>query len=126
MFVFLSPRLYRHRCDIEYFSQHDEFTLPIRNCRKAVFNLVNEITSSTTSSTGGKCCQKMIVYKDMSNLNISADSNAAKLKSPQNSEACSRSDDDADIAENNRIWYELNIFVKGFKDVMVKGKTIWE
>lgn len=116
MFVFLSPRDRRHRCDIEYFSEHNEYALPIRNCRTAIFNLVNETQITPNSSN---CCQDMIVFKDLGNLHISDDDTKATAL---------KTDDSIDgwHADGDRVWYELDTFVKGFKDVMVKGKTIWE
>lgn len=70
----------------------------------------------------------MIVYRDQNNLDIcdlQSDMGNAKTKvtktDTETTENCALYDN-----QEHRVWYEMNTFVKGFKDVLVKGKSIWE
>lgn len=100
----------------DLFRLHEGFRLP-RSCKTVFLNLMN-----TAAPTRKNCCQELIVYEDMvadySNLNVGDMMEDDKIINDTNTNGDLINIDDA-------VWYESTVFVRGFKDVLVKGKSIW-
>lgn len=86
------------------------FFIP-NKCRKFILNIQNK-TDDMSDETTPDCCRYMNVYNELNNLNIVVPKEL--------------SDTDERKANEKYAWFESNIVVKGFKDVLVKGKSIWE
>lgn len=116
--MYLCPRSPDHTIDLEHFVKLEDYELPLHSCKTTVFNLRNVSEQEHTN-----CCQDLIVYKDLSNFDITQSNignTTTKVTKPETGTT-----ENYDNLEN-RVWYEMNTFVKGFKDVLVKGKSIWE
>lgn len=118
MFVLLNPKVKPTASD-DLFQLNEDFRLP-RSCKTVILNLQNISDSIKTN-----CCEHLVVYDDLladyDNLKVTDD----KTVSQEADEEIvnERSKDLTDI--NEAVWYNLTTFVRGFKDVLVKGKSIW-
>lgn len=103
----------------EYFQQHDSFKLP-STCRTTVLNVENH-----SDEMALKCCQNLVVYDDMEESTNSADFTIEKTEDSNYGEI-SKNGHVTQVASSNDLkFYECNIVVKGFKNQLVKGKSIW-
>lgn len=151
MFVFLKPK---HIIDIEHhidnkFQRHDHFKLP-SHCRITMLNIKNDLSKISLN-----CCQKLCIFDDFDELiNINSSDTSEKTDQMQHKETeitkcavqiesesetikCSATSFSSDFQStttqrdpnhpNSTIssFYECNISVKGFKDRLIKGKSIW-
>lgn len=132
MYVFLKPRQSIEDEIGEQFERHDRFKLPTM-CRTTVLNIQNDSNAVTTN-----CCQDLSIFHgDFNPLDYSAGDatkktericdqtsslivNAPTKHVATNSESLSKTDS---RLESN--FYECKISVKGFKDQLIKGKSIW-
>lgn len=126
MFMYLCPRSPVAAIDLEHFIRLENYELPLQSCKTTVFNLRNDSEQQHTN-----CCQDLIVYRDKSNLDfcdLETDMGNATTKVTKTNTAAIENYtlNIYDILLEHRVWYEMNTFVKGFKDVPVKGKSIWE
>lgn len=116
MFVLLNPKAKALPPDDDSFQLIEDFRLP-RSCKTVVLNLQN-----TTKSTLLNCCEHLIVYDDLlteyNNLKVT-DEIAVFLNDSDND----RNNGTDDI--NETIWFNSTVFVRGFKDELVRGKSIW-
>lgn len=107
MFVFLKPKCADTLLSDAKFIRRDLSTLPLSSCRTTVFNIINP-----TENLAINCCKDLKVYSDAPQ----ADS----------IEPITHKSIDADRThENATTFYECNVSVKGFKDQLIKGKSIW-
>lgn len=90
--------------------QKSNFFIP-NKCRKFILNIQNKTDDMGVAITPD-CCRYMNVYNGLNNLNIVV---------PKES-----SNTDERNANEKYAWFESKIVVKGFKDVLVRGKSIWE
>lgn len=105
----------------ENFVRHESFQLPMSNCRTTVFNLIN------LNKTDLNCCRDLTIFRDLSNLQISTDElvsmdSSARKENIEN--GCENIVSDAEDCAYD-IWYESEVFINGFKEILVKGKSIW-
>lgn len=112
MYVFLKPKYkpsYDDFATSEHFEWRDRFELPA-NCRITVLNIEN-----TNQSTDENCCKNLNVFNDALEIGerILTEVNAAPPTAIEN--------------EMHTIngFYECKISIKGFKDQLIKGKSIW-
>lgn len=121
MFVLLNPTVKPPPVSDDLFQLNEDFRLP-RSCKTVVLNLQNISDSIKTN-----CCDHLVVYDDTDlladydNLKVTDDElapadkiNAADVRSEHYSR---------DV--NESVWYNSTVFVRGFKDVLVRGKSIW-
>lgn len=118
MFVLLNPKVKPAKTD-DSFQLTEDFRLP-RSCKTVILNLTN-ISNSIKSN----CCEHLIVYDDLltdyDNLKVTDDKLVPAEAADDN--ANDVNNDSSDMS--GRDWYNSTIFVRGFKDVLVKGKSIW-
>lgn len=121
VYVLLSPRRSSDHCDDTVFQRHDDYQLH-PDCRTTIFRLRN-------INRGGdhhleeltNCCRDLVVFKDLASLRLDT-------ATPTDSTAlhCPPA---GDIIEplhlSSSVWFESDVFVAGYKDAPVKGKTIW-
>lgn len=86
------------------------------DCLLTTFRLLN----TATASTANNCCRDLIVFRDMGALHVD-DAPLSGDRTPA---------DDVDVTENaivvdNAKWLEYETYVCGFKDKLIKGKSIW-
>lgn len=114
MFVLLNPKVKSPALD-DLFQLNEDFRLP-RSCKTVILNLKNISDSIKTN-----CCEHLVVYDDLladyDNLTVT-DGNIPAMELDEKVV-----NDLADI--NDAVWYDSTVFVRGFKDVLVKGKSIW-
>lgn len=97
----------------EHFDCKDSFYLP-GNCRSVILNLVN--ATDTSTETKENCCNELVVFSEFDNIAITTRRDVVDGN---------RSDERTLELCNKDVWYESSIFLKGYKDVLVKGKSIW-
>lgn len=82
------------------------------NCRTSVLNIANH---DETDSVSLKCCKNFDVYSDLM---------AATQQSEEN-DISANSTETAALAANTTSYFECKVSVKGMKDQLVKGVSIW-
>ncbi|KAJ6632728.1 hypothetical protein Bhyg_17218 [Pseudolycoriella hygida] len=114
MFVLLNSKVKPSNMCEDRFQLYEDFRLP-RSCKTVVLNLRN-----TSPPTKMNCCEHLVVYDDLLNdsLNV-VDKQMASMEIN-----CDKSDDVTDDITGMG-WHGSTVFVRGFKDVLVKGKSIW-
>lgn len=121
MFVLLNPKV-RPQVSDDLFQLNEDFRLP-RSCKTVVLNLQNISDSIQTN-----CCDHLVVYDDSDlladydNLKVT-DDKLASTEADEDKTVDGRNVQSIDINESD--WYNSTVFVRGFKDVLVKGKSIW-
>lgn len=120
MFVLLNPKVKPTQPD-EMFQLLEDFRLP-RSCKTVILNLKNNSDSIKTN-----CYENLVVYDDLhlladyENLTVTDDKVVAIDVDEKTVD-----ERDVDLNDiNEAVWYNSGIFVRGFKDVLVKGKSIW-
>lgn len=93
------------------YKHHSTFKLPA-SCRETYINIENDLSNGNLN-----CCRSLSIFGDieMSNhvpiINDSID-DQSKIIGTKPSSNCNS-------------FYECNVVVKGFKDPMIKGQSIW-
>lgn len=112
MYVFLKPKYKPNDgtfATSEHFEWRDRFELPA-NCRITVLNIEN-----IKQTTDDNCCKNLNIFNDTMKIGekISTEVNAAHMMAIEN--------------EQHSIngFYECKISIKGFRDQLIKGKSIW-
>lgn len=108
VFVLLQPKHANFKSD--HFHYKESFYLP-DNCKKVILNLIN---TKENFGNNANCCNDLVVFNEFDGIKIS------NVLSPNNLEKNS----DKKITNEDR-WYESNFFIRGYKDVLIKGKNIW-
>lgn len=124
MFVFLRPHSTKHHCNEAHFQSYSMHKATRLHCRRTVINLIN--VNDPTVPTN--CCQDLVVFSELRNLQIDGATDEI-MNCEETIETAERSDVrsvDSESAPSEAGWYELDVFVAGFKDVLVQGKSIWE
>lgn len=124
--MYLCPRSPGAAIDLEHFVKLENYELPLHSCKTTVFNLRNISEEQYTN-----CCQNLIVYRDLSSIDIcnpqsDMENATTKVTRTDSGTIENRTLNVYNNLVEHHVWYELNTFVKGFKDVLVKGKSIWE
>lgn len=105
---------------------HDDFD-PHPDCRWTTFRLLNNMSASTVEDASTKgainCCRDLIVFRDLAALQVVDGSQSAV--ETDNANNSGDDDDGFDGNPPNRTWYESEVIVTGFKDIHIKGKSIW-
>lgn len=118
MFVLLNPKV-KSTVPDDSFQLIDDFQLP-RSCKTVILNLSNNSDSIKTN-----CCEHLVVYDDLladyDNLKVTDDKIVSMEGDNKNMDEMSVESDDI----HESVWYNSTVFVRGFKDVLVKGKSIW-
>lgn len=83
------------------------------DCQLTTFRLMNTATASTTTN----CCRDLIVFRDMVDLTV----DEATLSGEQTAAVVTENM----ILEENRMWLEYETSVRGFKDKLINGRSIW-
>lgn len=93
--------------EIEFFQEkyYDGVAL---KCKTVTLNIQTELNSEIDLN----CCRDILIFQDMTNLNINRDEDAVNEKNQKTEETIIS-------------WFESKVIVKGFKDVLIKGKRIW-
>lgn len=94
--------------DLEFFQAKDYDGVTIK-CKTVILNILPEFNSETDLN----CCKDISIFQDMTNLNLNQREVAANEENQKT---------DKNIETS---WFESKVIVKGFKDVLVKGKRIW-
>lgn len=109
MYVVLKPKLDSNTMG-EQFKSHSNLRLPA-SCRITHINIQNDFNVIDLN-----CCQNLNIFNDIYTSN---DNNAIEnLKKP-------KTDKIEDFSSDCNSFYECKIVVKGFKDQLVKGQSIW-
>lgn len=95
--------------DCENFQIKEDFDLP-HKCPVIHINLVHK----TPTLTDNNCCRDIAVFESISELNLSE-----KVETVEEGVVDKNQTD-------NVLWKEAKVFIRGFKDVFVKGRSIWE
>lgn len=115
MFVLLRPKVLPVTSDS--FQLNEGFRLR-RNVKIVCLNLMNISAPLRTN-----CCEHS-VYNDMvagyQNLNVTDNNNGTVEIDGQIVDDMNHLND-----INKGVWYESTTFVRGFKDVLVRGHSIW-
>lgn len=112
MYVVLKPKFGRNTIG-EEFKSHAGFKLPA-SCRITHINIQTDFNVADLN-----CCQNLNIFSD-----IKASNDANTTANMQTSETESKIDMDK-FPSNYNNFYECKIVVKGFKDQLVKGQSIW-
>ncbi|XP_058833331.1 uncharacterized protein LOC131691147 [Topomyia yanbarensis] len=89
------------------------YTLPSK-CHKYVINLAN------ANGTQLHCCKEMEVFRDLT-LNLEIDDACVEsLREARISESSEKSEN-----YTRAMWYQIGNGFKGYKNVSVKGKSVW-
>lgn len=119
MFVLLNPKVKPAKTD-DSFQLTEDFRLP-RSCKTVILNLQNK-----SHSIKSNCCEHLIVYDDLQadydKLTVTDDELEAETEATDD-KVNEMTEDFNEISATD--WYNSTIFVRGFKDVLVKGKSIW-
>lgn len=91
--------------DNDFFQAKDYKGVSIK-CKTIILNILPEFNSEIDLN----CCKDISIFQDMTNLNLNKREDEKNQKSDKNVETS---------------WFESKVTVKGFKDVLVKGKRIW-
>lgn len=105
MFVLLKKKSTGTTDDLEFFQAKDYDGVTIK-CKTVILNILPEFNSEIDLN----CCKDISIFQDMTNLNLKEREDPVKDQSPE---------------EDEISWFESKVIVKGFKDVLVKGKRIW-
>lgn len=105
MFVLLRKKSTGTTDDLEFFQAKDYDGVTIK-CKTVILNILPEFNSEIDLN----CCKDISIFQDMTNLNLKEREDPVKDQSPE---------------EDEISWFESKVIVKGFKDVLVKGKRIW-
>lgn len=112
MYVFLKPKHKPNDDAIEigeHFEWRDRFELPA-NCRITVLNIENE-----NRTTDENCCKNLNVFNDATEI-------GEKISNNVNVKHSTMTDNEMHSING---FYECKISIKGFKDQLIKGKSIW-
>lgn len=88
----------------------DNYQLPM-NCQKYVIN----VTVQGANEEKLACCRQMDIFSDSLQVLSIDDSQEAPVDRKQINELVTR----------ETIWYQVGKSLKGFNDVLIKGKSIW-
>lgn len=107
MFVLLKPRqLDTFSDDDNHFVRRDDFAFSA-NCRTTVLNIKNNDENLTLN-----CCRDLDIYSDAVNEVNSSSGTVNK-------------DDATAKSLNDLTFYECKVYVKGFKEQSIKGRSVW-
>lgn len=109
MYIALKPKFGWNTMG-DQFKSHSGLKLPA-SCRITHINIQNDFNTIDLN-----CCQNLNIFNDINMSNAVANMKKSKTESKINNAECS-----SDC--NN--FYECKIIVKGFKDQLVKGQSIW-
>lgn len=112
MYVVLKPKFGWNTMG-EQFKSHNSLKLPA-SCRITHINIQNDFNIINLN-----CCQNLNIFNDISTLNDSTAENIKKSKTE------SKINTEKDCTSDCNNFYECKIIVKGFKDQLVKGQSIW-
>lgn len=107
MYIFLKPRPGHNFGDDELFEPRDQFTLPT-NCRAMTLNIENDCSNLDLN-----CCRNISVFTENGTAHVPS----------ANGDNDSHETDPS--SENESTFYQCKFYVKGFKDQLVKGQSIW-
>lgn len=120
MYVVLKSK---HNITDDCFHRYDGFRLPSM-CRTTLLNVENHLDEMSL-----KCCQNLVIFDDTEELENTTDSTTKTIAESINAETenFNRTNSDAEksTTSNDLKFYECNIIVKGFKNQLVKGQSIW-
>lgn len=120
MYVFLKPR---NGSDYDFgdqFQQHNILKLST-SCRTTLLNIQND-----SEKVNMNCCRQLNIFNDTEVL-IEAKTNDlfVDYASEKARNGSIQSAKEEKLCNVNSSLYECTIVVKGFKDQMIKGKSIW-
>lgn len=108
MFLFIKPRhLENHPSDVE-FELHEDITFP-STCRTTVLNIENPMENMSLN-----CCKNLNVYNDMLPNAEKSEEDITKAHTGM-----------SEMTANLSSYFICKVCVKGFKDQLVKGTSIW-
>lgn len=107
MYIFLKPRPGHNFGNDELFESRDQFTLPT-NCRAMTLNIENDCSNLDLN-----CCR---------NISVFTENGTARVPSANGDNDPHETDPSS---ENESTFYQCKFYVKGFKDQLVKGQSIW-
>lgn len=102
MYVLLKSK---QKINDEQFQHHDTFKLPSM-CRVTMLNIEND-----SDDTNHICCKNLLIY----------DSEVETIAKRETS----NTEPNLNEIESFSSHYECDVFIKGFKNQLVKGQSIW-
>lgn len=114
MFVFLRPKSGLEHDLSGQFIRHTNLKLA-SSCRITLFNIQNDAGNSR-----GNRFDQLDIFNDANDIHVSSINNiqSTQQKSENKTQYLNH-------LNTENVFYECNIILKGFKDKMVKGKSIW-
>lgn len=107
MHVFLKPR---NGADFEFgdqFQHHSHLKLST-SCRQTLFSIQSD------SRLNENCCRKLHIFNDIGSNKVKSEVQKDYIQNIKDKISSTKTD-----------FYECKIVVKGFKDQLIKGKSIW-
>lgn len=114
MFIFLKSKreINSHEIHVDL-EAHEEFRLP-SNCRTTMINIGNDM-----SKTALNCCRDLNIFSEDDSLITSATTETIETAQRETEDHNNQS------TTITNYFYECKVSVRGFKDQLVKGKSIW-
>lgn len=116
MFVFIRPTDVDAFVVEDQFEQRENFSLP-HNCRTTILNI-----ESGSGNLSLNCCRDLDIFSDGQNQFSSTNHSDADEGVDESIKEEQTIDDSVHI----EIFFECKLFVKGFKDQLVKGNSVWK
>lgn len=123
MYVVLKPKYGWNTIGDQFTSHTGPFRLPA-SCRRTHINIQNDFKIMDLN-----CCQNINIFND---VNAANDNNAmdnlnwnCSESKKQESETASKIKTQKCSSDCDCYYYECKIIVKGFKDQLIKGQSIW-
>lgn len=119
MYVVLKPKCSMSSIG-DAFKSHSSFKFPA-SCRTTQINIQND-----SANIASNCCQSLNIFNDSDVPNCVPVKNGTSDEiDDSNSNGLKNGIDREDPSSTHDSFYECNIVVKGFKDQLIKGKSIW-
>lgn len=131
MYLFMKPKnRIEHTID-DQFHRHECFKLPTM-CRITMLNIENDSDTMTTN-----CCRNLSIFDDFQLLNSSdaietnstemTDNNQTETTCDKNDSMPAKCSDLKNIIKTDAIsdFFECKVTIKGFRDQLIKGQSIW-
>lgn len=116
MHLFLKPR---NGANFEFgdqFQHHSHLKLST-SCRQTLFSIQSD------SRLNENCCRKLHIFNDIGSNKVKSEDSSTNNERVQKDYIRNKEDTAKCITKTD--FYECKIVVKGFKDQLIKGKSIW-
>lgn len=115
MHVFLKPK---NGADFEFgdqFQHHSRLKLST-SCRQTLFSIQSD------SRLNKNCCRKLHIFNDIGSNKVKSEDSSTNNERVHKDYIQNKKDK---MSSTKTDFYECKIVVKGFKDQLIKGRSIW-